>query len=104
MIREMLCCPKTWFLCRKTSGTRRRFAFIYLSNRSRTKSNTRNKAERCFKAPYYLADVDVGLHNVEIMEGELADKTPSCVIQVAYKDGNSKLFVNAETGVDAEDG
>ena len=36
------------------------------------------------------------------MEGELADKTPICVIlvvQVAYKDGNSKLlFVNADTG------
>ena len=41
---------------------------------------------------------DVGLQNVEIMEGELADKTPICVIQVAYKDGNSKLFVNADTG------
>ena len=38
------------------------------------------------------------LHNVEIMEGELADKTHICVIQVAYKDGNSKLFVNADTG------
>ena len=63
------------------------------------RANARDKAERCFKAPYYLDDV--GLQNVEIMEGELADKTPICVIQVAYKDGNSKLFVNAETGVNA---
>ena len=51
-----------------------------------------------------MADVDVGLHNVEIMEEELADKTPICVIQVVYKDGNSKLFVNAETGINAETG